>query len=860
MASPGVFELEPVVEPSALPPGVKVATMELVEKTLYIGSNEGSIIKYVFGEDNMHSALSIHREKSRELGPKAPVTFLRSASALDRLLAVCDSTLMVLNASDLSSLPLSGSHKMRGIQACCINENPLIDDPFAVQMCLGKKKQIAVININEEQMSVDKIRECQEPVRLVSMDGIFVCAALTNYYVIINVATGVTQDLFPYEPETRPIIARVSKEEFLLNAPGDLGMCITTEGMSSTTPPFQWIKPVSKFIFCHPHIITLTTNNDAIMIYSILDQKHKQTLTFNGSSAIGNFDGKLLVASTSSVYGLKPVSIQIQIEYLLDNERIDEALELAENASYRITGDGQSDGLEAVLNKARIKAGFISLRAFELRRAQELFVRGRVDPREIISLYPRLLPSTTNFKRCVPPLHDIADINQISKFDAEKVAQLTTFLVDFLEYIRASQGDQLDHKKEVNTALVKLYCARDTGKLVSLVDTQNLLDCDFQDCVNTFQTHQCHHALALFYLQNNKHDEAFNVWNNLLQNSINDQEFPGLECVISQLCKAPEDIIWRHADFVLQQNESEGVRTFKLSQHFHGKEHKVMDFLQKYPKAKLEFLQFLVYEKNLKVETFHTELALTYLEKLSSQDTNFQEPFRNHLLHSDQIQFKYLLSKVEASPASNNLLHEKAILYGKMREHEKALRILLHQLNDFSSAEDYCNQMSSNLSVPSKKEKEKLLLILLTVLLDQDSYRTEEQRDNQKLVAMDLLNRRAEEFQASDVLIRLPPEWSLAAIAPALIKMAKGSIHKKRMVHIEKSLSESVNLSSKLELLQLLKEPVILNESSYCVVCKKSFNNCQFSRYPNGVVVHVECMRDPKICPLTGQLFTIDKN
>ena len=63
------------------------------------------------------------------------------------------------------------------------------------------------------------------------------------------------------------------------------------------------------------------------------------------------------------------------------------------------------------------------------------------------------------------------------------------------------------------------------------------------------------------------------------------------------------------------------------------------------------------------------------------------------------------------------------ILFLQMREHEKALRILLHQLNDFSSAEDYCNQMSSNLSVPSKKEKEKLLLILLTVLLDQDSYR-----------------------------------------------------------------------------------------------------------------------------------------
>ena len=39
------------------------------------------------------------------------------------------------------------------------------------------------------------------------------------------------------------------------------------------------------------------------------------------------------------------------------------------------------------------------------------------------------------------------------------------------------------------------------------------------------------------------------------------------------------------------------------------------------------------------------------------------------------------------------------------------------------------------------------------------------------------------------------------------------NLFQKRMVHIEKSLSESVNLSSKLELLQLLKEPVILNES-----------------------------------------------
>ena len=44
---------------------------------------------------------------------------------------------------------------------------------------------------------------------------------------------------------------------------------------------------------------------------------------------------------------------------------------------------------------------------------------------------------------------------------------------------------------------------------------------------------------------------------------------------------------------------------------------------------------------------------------------------------------------------------------------------------------------------------------------------------------------------------------------------------------------------------------------SYCVVCKKSFHSCQLSRYPNGVVVHNECVKDPRVCPLTGQMFTV---
>ena len=43
------------------------------------------------------------------------------------------------------------------------------------------------------------------------MDGFFVCAALETHYVVYNVATGISQDLFPIEPDTNPVMIRIAK-------------------------------------------------------------------------------------------------------------------------------------------------------------------------------------------------------------------------------------------------------------------------------------------------------------------------------------------------------------------------------------------------------------------------------------------------------------------------------------------------------------------------------------------------------------------------------------------------------------------------------------------------------------------------
>ena len=56
------------------------------------------------------------------------------------------------------------------------------------------------------------------------------------------------------------------QEEFLLSAPGGLGMFVTSAGVSER-PPIQWTKPVLKFVYCHPYIIALTESRDNVVVY-----------------------------------------------------------------------------------------------------------------------------------------------------------------------------------------------------------------------------------------------------------------------------------------------------------------------------------------------------------------------------------------------------------------------------------------------------------------------------------------------------------------------------------------------------------------------------------------------------------------
>lgn len=99
------------------------------------------------------------------------------------------------------------------------------------------------------------------------------------------------------------------------------------------------------------------------------------------------------------------------------------------------------------------KAGFIEFSMLNFGRAQQLFSSGGADSREVISLFPNLLSSASEFTRSRPPLHDFADINQITKGDLQKTEDCKAWLVRYLE-----SSHPRTNQKKVGVARVIYTC------------------------------------------------------------------------------------------------------------------------------------------------------------------------------------------------------------------------------------------------------------------------------------------------------------------------------------------------------------------------------------------------------------------
>ncbi|XP_055901147.1 transforming growth factor-beta receptor-associated protein 1-like [Biomphalaria glabrata] len=836
----------------------QIECLDVCGKNMYIGTSDCFVVHYSIEEktqSNGRVTFITEKQGHKFLLVKKPVVQLRGASALNRIMVLCDNTLTLLNMFDLE--PIVTGAKVKGVVCFCINENPLRTNPFSVEICVAlKKKVIQLYTVTEDRLI--HLRDVNVPDLPLSLgvDGIFVCAALTSQYCMIDMDGGHITELFPIDSEQiHPVIKRISKEEFLLSGPSALGIFATSAGVSQR-PPMQWSDRLTAVCFVHPYILAM--NDEFITVHSILDQQQKQAIPFQGGVFLGDFDGRIFVASGREIYSLVPIPFEKQIQALLADKRVTEALDLARNANK--TGMSRDKFLK-MFKTIQQQAAFIEFSRQQFDEASQLFKESSIDVREIICLYPHYLPAHSNFTRSVPPLHEIADINQLSKSDENLKAAYKDFLKTFLEEIKGTNF-ALGYKREVDVALLKLYAELMPEKLSELISVDT--GCDLGDCVEWLEKYNRLHALGLLYQRHGESDKALGVWTRLVDSQTSDPSFPGLDFVVDFLANLTDhELLWKYVDWILEKDEELGVRIFtdrptSEAQSERLRPEMVIDYLHRFPKAIITYLEYLIFQRKLEKEKYHTHLAVLYLEdvlKLMESNNVKKEELdiaRSKLRHMLQMSNLYRVQLILGKAKEKDMHAECAILYGKLEEHDKALRILVHKLKDYGAAENYC-QLNSQGKEPGYRKR--LYHVLLSVYLD-PSY---ERRDTLVAPAIALLNSSVADFDTLKVLHLLPDNWSIGLLSQFLTRAMRMGMHNYRMTRIQRMMARGENLLVKQNFIEMQREAIVMNDEKTCAVCNRAFNDSTFVRYPNGVITHVHCAKNKYVCPVSGKLFSVGK-
>ncbi|XP_014664764.1 PREDICTED: transforming growth factor-beta receptor-associated protein 1-like isoform X2 [Priapulus caudatus] len=821
-------------------------------------SNNRYIIEYSFDEKmlNGRTGYESHQTKHRFLGQKKPVNQLKAASALYRLLVQFDGSVFMLSMFDLEPVTTASKAKATSF---CLNENPDSNNPFSVQMCTAsKKKQLHLFTVTEDRIMHDHEIQLPDLPVTMAMDGSHICIALTSQYIVINCDTNRLQDLFPYDSETTmPFVKRVAKEEFLLSGPSALGMFASASGISQR-PPVHMIDNLASICYSHPYVLAM--NEQFITVHSVIDQQQKQIISFNGGRVLGEFDGRIFVASAREVYGVVPVPWEIQIQSLLADKRITEALDLARN-SYK-TGLTK-DRFNKIYETIQQQAGFIEFSQHRFSEAVELFKSGLVDAREVISLYPLLMPRSSNYTRAVPALHDLADIRQITHGNQQQMSEYKQFLADFLEDIRETRR-VLACREEVDTALVKLYAEMDTDKLCKLV--QNNCKADLSDCTEVLQQHGRYHALALLHRARGDLNSALALWTRMLDGELEGDPLVNIKYMAKILTSVTDQhLMWKYADWLLKKDEKLGVTMFTC-QSVDGAELEpaqapaVLEFLQRYPEALLKYLEYLVFSLRLEKEKYHTHLALLYMNnvqnlmKTNNTEQGLLEDARRRLQTMLQDSSAYRVHILLGKAQELELSAECAILHGKLEEHEQALEILVHRLRDYAAAEQYC---SVNARGRSRSYRHKLFYNLLTAYMSQPADGNTETAKALMEAAISLLNSSKAEFDGAEVLRLIPEDWPISLVRQFLVRTVRRSQHECRMKLVEQALAQGARAGAEVATASVMNRSEIVTEDRCCAVCHKPFRDPQFLRYPNGIVSHIHCSNHRHICPVTGKLFKV---
>ena len=850
------FKLIPVISTDDLG-GEKfkgcIQCMELSQGNLYLGTTDRFVFHFAVDKEISSLGEELHTNKlqrKKHLGLAKPIKQLLACPVIGQLLILSDG--IVYSASMIGLEFRTGANKelFKGVTAMARNDKPPIFKDDEVQLCIGTyRKTVQVIDLANNRFTLVREIGLRSSPSVLALDSETICAVVGRQYCLINCVTTAVQDLFMCEEKNvLPAIKRTGHEEFLLNGPTDeMGMVVTAGG-TSQHQPLWWTDGFRSVAYSYPYILVL--GKRTVTVHSMLDQKQKQVISFNGGMLLNNLDGSVYIALEKSLMSFVAISFRKQIQMLLIEKRVDEAFHLLLVATQIQPKEYNKEYDKQV----RAQAGFIYFADANFKKAMSLFLESSLDPREVIVLYPLMMSKGNDFNPSRPLLHNIDNLSTLVKGSRPIFASYKKFLLEFMEI---SQHRFPKANIEVDTTLMRVYAESNHSKLCNLVSSKNNIVAE--ESFSWLSQFKRYHSLALYYSYLGQCDKALEIWHKLMYNELEDSNFPGIEYVVNYLINVSNvDLIWNSMHWLLDQDQILSVKVFIERDGENCLNYdKVYEYIQNYPTALQMYIEYLVFDKNCEKEKFHTHLAVIYTDdvlKLLRDTIALEVEIKDArrklqtLLESSSL---YRISVIFQKISNYPLYEEIAVLYGKMDKHDKALKILVYQLKEFEVAERYCNTVCVG---QDKEFRHKIFYSLLLIYL-KPSEDDDARPEHFVMAAIRLLNSYQNEFDVLQVLEILPEDWPVEMIASFFAGSIRHNLTTFYQTKIETNVSRLPYIETKYQVINLQQAMVNLSLESSCGFCKKPFMNSVCVRYPNGVIVHPNCCRDKSICPVTGTTF-----
>eukprot|EP01087_Luapelamoeba_hula_P018206 TRINITY_DN5848_c0_g1_i2.p1 TRINITY_DN5848_c0_g1~~TRINITY_DN5848_c0_g1_i2.p1 ORF type:complete len:877 (+),score=139.65 TRINITY_DN5848_c0_g1_i2:141-2771(+) len=839
---------------------LKIESVDMWGDRLLVGSTEGTLVTLEYKE-NFGDVAS---------GKFILVDTIKAFSKKPVLqLAVIDGLKLLISLSDYVHVHVLGSYRQHSTLTKTKSGFHFVIDRerFPPRLCCAAKRKLIFYEWDGKQFVELREVPVVEAVVCMAWCDDLLCVGFKSRYCLMHPESGQMREIIAGFKST-PYVAVLPGKQLLLGR-DDVSIFFDFEGRPTRRFGLKWSEQPTTIGYSFPYVVGVLSKTVEVRTISAGSSSLVQTIPVRNVRTMQIQGTTLYLASQTQIWRLLPVPILTQIDQLVGEQEYEEALTLCESITDIDVGV-KAEKIAGIRKRLAIHL-FVT---GQYERSMEYFAKLQCDPLEVIGLYPNLLPKALQEKYSHPYPMEAPVLAGASLIQAE--AALINYLVTIWTHVHANdhgnplqvEGDYAtvtDVATIVDTALLKAYVRTNANEdLMKLVSAPN--SCHARESEKILTDKGKLEELAALYQSKGMHRKALEF---LAQAGNSNKAGPlnGPGATIRYLSRLDAEylpLILEFSKWVLQLAPREALQIFtdrEPSQKLPAKP--VVEHIQALaPNVLTPYLEYAILEGETDPE-LHNSLILNYLTVLRTLREDNPKPSRPVPAGSEPGLLgalrKKLLVFLETSThytPQKILTHflnmpdtaeERALLFGRIQNHEQALSLYVYDMNNRAAAEAYCAKHYN-----TESDSRDVYITLLAVYL-----RPPKGGQNMLTYALDLLNKNYTRIDAPKALETLPESCSITTLAPFFENVIKDRAKNKRDKQVMHSLFKLENLQVQDELISARQGVIKITEKTQCRVCGKRIGtNTAFAQYPNGVLVHYRCCKDRSVCPVTGTVFS----